>query len=394
MCYKFEPYKPFCQKVLIIRVIRHPALRIFVRNTQLMHPIQTALVGFGAAGKFMHAPFLVTQPEHYTVTTVLERRLQESKQLFPSARIVQSMEELLLQDDIELVIITTPNDTHVPYAKAALTAGKHVVLEKPFAITSGDALELIEVAKKQNRILSVFHNRRYVNDFLTISEILNKQLLGEVHSYEAHYHRYRPEAKPNAWREENEPGSGILYDLGSHLIDQALYFFGLPQSVYADIRLQRPHARTVDNFEVQLDYGFNKVTLKSGMLVREPGPRYMIHGTKGSFLKYGEDPQEVFLRAGKLPVEVPNWGIEPEEFHGLLHTEVDGKIVKEKYPTIKGDFGYYYRNMYGTIRDGASLRERPEHGYNTIRLIELAMQSHAEKRVVVCEGLLDVGYPG
>ena len=359
----------------------------------MSNPIKTAIVGFGAAGKFMHAPFIVTQPQHYEVVAVLERNLEESKHLFPAAKIVRSIDELLLLQEIELVIITTPNETHLPYTKAALLAGKNVVLEKPFTITGSDALELIALSKQVNKTLSVFQNRRYVTDFLTIKEILHKNLLGDVHEYEAHYHRYRPEAKPNAWREENIPGSGILYDLGSHLIDQALYLFGLPKTVTADIKLQRPHARTVDNFEVKLDYGFTKVILKSGMLVREPGPRYMIHGTKGSFIKYGEDPQEAFLRAGKLPTEIPNWGCENEEMFGLLHTEINGNIIKEKYPTVKGDYGYYYQNIYKTLRENMPLRERPEHGYNTIRIVELAMESSDKKATVNCDGLLDTAYP-
>ncbi len=359
----------------------------------MSNPIKTAIIGFGVAGKYMHAPFIVTQPGNYEVVAVLERRLEESKHLFPASKIVRSIEELLLMDEVELVIITTPNDTHLPYAKAALMAGKNVVLEKPFTNNTEDALELIALSQQVNKTLSVFQNRRYVSDFLTIKEILGKQLLGTVHEFEAHYHRYRPEAKPNAWREENTPGSGILYDLGSHLIDQALCLFGMPKAVTADIRMQRPHAKTVDNFELKLDYGFTKVILKSGMLVREPGPRYMIHGTAGSFIKSGEDPQEVLMRAGKLPTEVPGWGEEKSEFYGLLHTGFDGKIINEKYPSLKGNYGLYYQNLYKTIRQNTPLRERAEHGYNTIRIIELAMESDRQKATVLCDKLLNIEYP-
>ena len=355
-------------------------------------PIKTALVAFGAAGKFMHAPFLVTQPQHYEVIAVLERHKEESKQLFPHAKIVRSIEELVQMNDVELVIITTPNDTHFAYAKAAVLAGKHVVVDKPFTITSNDALELVQLSKQTNKIISVFQNRRYVCDFLTIKEILNKKMLGDVHEFEAHYDRYRPEAKPNAWREENKPGTGILYDLGAHLIDQAFCLFGIAKTIAADIRMQRPHAKTDDNFELKLDYGFTKVILKSGMLIREPGPRYMIHGTKGSFLKYGEDPQEAFLRAGKLPTEVSNWGKENPENYGLLHTEINGQITREKYPSLKGDFGYYYQNLYKTIRENSILREKPEHGYNTVRMVELANESNKRKATLACEDLINIPY--
>ena len=182
---------------------------------------------------------------------------------------------------LELIVITTPNDSHFDYAWRALEAGKHVVVEKPFTITSADAKKLIKQAEKKNRVLSVYQNRRYVSDFLTIRQLLKENKLGEIVEFEAHYDRYRPEQRPNAWREENEPGSGILYDLGAHLIDQAFCLFGLPQFITADIRIQRPHARTTDYFELWLDYGFTKVILKAGMLVREPGPRYTIHGRHG-----------------------------------------------------------------------------------------------------------------
>ena len=357
------------------------------------NPVKTAIIGFGAAGKFMHAPFLKIRPEYFDVIAVLERHKEESAQLFPNAKIVRSIEDLLAIKELELVIITTPNDTHFPYTKAALLAGKNVVVDKPFTITSSDALELIELSKQVDKVISVFQNRRYVTDFLTIKRLLHNKLLGDVHEFEAHYDRYRPEAKPNAWREEPAPGSGILYDLGAHIIDQAFYLFGLPQEVTADIRMQRPHARTTDNFELKLGYGFKKVILKSGMLVREPGPRYIIHGTVGSFIKYGEDPQEAFLRAGKLPTEVPDWGIENESKNGQIHTDISGHVFNEKYPSIKGDYGCYYENLYKTLRENAPLRERPEHAYNVIKLIELAEESSSKKATIPCTGFLDVGYP-
>ena len=355
--------------------------------------IKTAIVAFGAAGKFMHAPFLKVLPQYYDIIAVLERHKEESKELFPNAKIVRSMDELLAIEELELVIITTPNDTHFPYAKQSLLAGKHVVVDKPFTITSADAFELIELSKQANKVISVFQNRRYVSDFLTIKRLLHNKLLGDIHEYEAHYDRYRPEAKPNAWREEPEPGSGILYDLGAHLIDQAFYLFGLPEELTADIRMQRPHARTVDNFELKLGYGFNKVILKSSMLVREPGPRYMIHGTVGSFIKYGEDPQEVFLRAGKLPTEVPHFGEEDESIFGKIHTDISDHLFNEKYPSVKGNYGYYYENIYKTIREGVALRERPEHAHNVIKLIELATESNAKKATIQCSGFIEATYP-
>ena len=185
--------------------------------------------------------------------------------------------------------------------------------------------------------------------------------------------------------------SGILFDLGPHLIDQVLYLFGIPNTIAADIRMQRPHARVDDYFDLRLDYGFLKVILQAGMLVREPGPRYLIHGTNGSFVKSGEDPQEALLRAGALPVG-DDWGKEKEDIYGILHTEMNGKVTRKTYPSQKGDYAAYYKNLFETIVHHKPVRERIEHGYNTIRLIELANESHQKQCTIACEGLMNVEY--
>lgn len=356
----------------------------------MITPLRVGLAGFGMAAKVMHAPFLATMPE-FKLSCILERHNNHSQEKYPFAEVVKSFDELISKPELDVIVITTPNSTHFEYAQKALLAGKHVVLEKPFTITSADALALIDISKKTNRVLSVFQNRRYVCDFLTIKKILFEKLLGDIVEFEAHYDRYRPEARPNAWREENAPGSGILYDLGSHLIDQALFLFGIPVTITADLRLQRPHAKAVDYFDLELDYGFMKAILKSGMLVREPGPRYMIHGTKGSFIKNGEDPQEELLKAGVLP-NIPHWGEEVSENWGLLHTEINGTVIKERYPSLAGNFGYYYNNLFETIRNGADLKEKPEHGFNTIRMVELAMESNKKKCTVECTGFIPSNY--
>lgn len=353
-------------------------------------PIKVGLVGFGISARVFHAPFITTVPG-FKLVSVMERHQSLSVESYPWVKLVRSFDELTNDPGIDLIVITTPNDTHFPYAGEALKKGKHVVLEKPFTITTDEARQLVELSHQVKVKLSVYQNRRYVADFLTIREILHKQLLGPVHECEAHYNRYRPEPKPHAWREENRPGSGILYDLGSHIIDQALYFFGLPKAMIADVRKQRPHAHIDDYFDLRLDYGHLRVILKSGMLIREPGPRYMIHGTLGSFIKNGEDPQEARLRAGESPAQ-PHWGEEDPENYGLLHTEINGKIIRERYPSFPGNFGGYYSNLYKTIREGAPLLERPEHGYNTIRMVELALQSSASRCEVACTGLMDIGY--
>jgi scyllo-inositol 2-dehydrogenase (NADP+) len=352
--------------------------------------MKTGVVGFGVAAQYMHLPFIITNPA-FQLQSILQRHGDSAKEKYPAVQIVRSLDDMLKIDDLEFVVITTPNDSHFDYASRALKAGKHVVVEKPFTITSADAKSLITLAKNKNRVLSVYQNRRYVSDFLTIRQLLEENKLGPVVEFEAHYDRYRPELRPNAWREENEPGSGILYDLGAHIIDQAFCLFGLPKFVTADIRIQRPHARATDYFELWLDYDFTKVILKSGMLVREQGPRYTIHGMSGSFLKSGEDPQEALLRQGILPVAA-DWGQESEDIYGLLHTEINGKIVRERYVSLSGNYGGFYNDLYNTIKKGAPLKVKPEHGYNTIRMIELATESNEKKCRIACSGLIDIPY--
>ncbi|MDQ2753847.1 MAG: Gfo/Idh/MocA family oxidoreductase [Bacteroidota bacterium] len=346
--------------------------------------IKVGLIGWGISAKVFHAPFIKASP-HYEVTHVLERHKHESKEVFPEAEIVTNIEDLLRQN-IDLVVITTPNDTHYPYTLAALEANKNVVVEKPFTIFSNDALQLINKAKQKELLLAVYHNRRYVSDYLTIKKILDKKLLGDVHTFEAHYDRYRAEERPDAWREKPTAGSGILYDLGAHLIDQSLTLFGLPKEITAKTKLQRPHAKAVDWFDLNLNYGFLEVTLQSGMLVREPGPRYLVHGTKGSFIKSGEDPQEAKLRAGEAPSEKS--GEEGEEIWGLLHTEMDGRIIKEKVPSEKGNYGLFYEDLYQTLQNQKPFPIKPEQAYNVIKIIELAEKSSKTKCTVSCEGLI------
>jgi len=350
----------------------------------MIETIKVGLTGFGISAKVFHAPFL-KQSQHFTVTAVLERHKQESKILFPGAVIVTNFEDLL-NKDVDLIVITTPNDTHYSYSLKALQAGKHVVVEKPFTIYSYEAAELIKIAKEKNLLLAVYQNRRYVSDYLTIRKILQQNLLGEVHTFEAHYDRYRAEERPNSWREKPLPGSGILYDLGAHLIDQALSFFGLPKYITAQERLQRPHAKATDWFDVRLDYDFLQVRLAAGMLVVEPGPRYIIHGTNGSFIKNGEDPQEAKLRAGEMPGL--HFGKEDESIYGMLYTIKDGKRIKKKIVSEEGNYGLFYEDVYNALLRKIPFVIKPEEAFNVIKLIELAEESSSKKCTLKCEGLM------
>ncbi len=348
--------------------------------------IRVGIAGFGMSARIMQIPFLQVN-KNYKIAAVLERHGQQSKTLLPDVTVVTNIEELVNLPEVDLVIISTPNHTHFQYAEKALLAGKHVVVEKPFTDTINEAKILIELSRRMNLTLSVYQNRRYVADFLTVKQVLANKLLGDVVEFEAHYDRYRPEVVHNSWKEQGRLGSGTLYNLGSHLIDQALTLFGSPKRLYADIRMQRPGVKTDDYFDIQLDYGSFKAILKSCLLVREHGPRFIIHGTKGSFIKYGEDVQEEMLNKGISP-DSAGWGNDPENQWGLLHTEKDGHVIKETYPSVKGSFGIFYDELYETLVNGAPLKVTPEQGYNIIRIIELALKSSKKKAVVDCEGFV------
>lgn len=336
--------------------------------------ISTAVISYGISARTFHIPFITTDPG-YSLDVILERSGDTAKEKFPQVTIAKSFDEVLNNTKIELIVIASPNTTHFPYAKAAMLAGKHVVVEKPFTNTSEEAKELVELSHKTGKICAVYHNRRYVADFLTMKSILDQGLLGQPVEFFAHYDRYRPSPRTyGLWREEPIPGSGIFYDLGPHFIDQALMLFGKPTSITADIRKMKSYSQVDDFFDVKLEFDNLIVTLHASMLVREMGPRYMIHGTKGSFVKSGEDPQEDLLKAGVLPTG-NDWGKEDSINFGLIHTEIDGKVIREIYPSLQGSYGMFYQNLYKSIADGAPLKETPEHGYDVIHLIELAFES-------------------
>jgi predicted dehydrogenase len=345
--------------------------------------IKVGIIGFGMAGRVFHAPIINSTKELELSKIVSSRKetFETVKKLYPQVEVVSDIDELLRDDTIDLVVITAPNTYHVELAEKALLANKHVVVEKPFTITSKEADKLIELSKKQKRVLTVNQNRRWDSDFLTVKKIIEDGLLGRIVEYEAHFDRFRNYFKNN-WREEKIPGSGILYDLGSHLIDQAQCLFGLPKEIMADIRIQRKGGVTDDSFEVILHYEKIKVTLKAGMLVREPLPRFIVLGDKGSFVKYGLDVQEAALKKGKFPNNVQNWGEEPEELWGVLNTNIKGLHFRGKVESLRGDYRKFYENVYKTILGEEELKVKPEEARNTIRIIELAMESSNQKRTV------------
>lgn len=341
--------------------------------------VRVGLVGYGMAGEVFHAPAIAVVPG-LKLTKVVERHSNKCQARYPWVETVRNVEELLADPNIELVVIATPNTLHYELIRQALFADKHVVVEKPFTPTSQQATELIDLAHERHKLLSVHHNRRWDGDFLTIKQIVESNLLGNLVEYEVHFDRFRSSIKTN-WRESDQPGSGILYDLGSHLIDQALCLFGLPDTITADLRKQRQDAKTIDAFELILNFDDLKVTAKAGQLVRELGPHFILHGTNGSFVKYGMDPQEEALKQGQLP-EGSNWGKEPKERWGTLNTELNSLHFYGQIETIPGCYPAYYQNIFNAITQKAELIVTPKQARNTIRIIELAIESHTQKRTV------------
>lgn len=288
----------------------------------------------------------------------------------PQIQVVSSADELLSDASIDLVFICTPNDLHFPYAKAALEAGKHVVIEKPFANTTAEADALIALAKEKNLIISAYQNRRWDADFLTIQQLINEGKLGDIVEYEAHFDRFRPEVAQGTWKEVAASGAGDLYNLGPHLIDQALVLFGTPKTITATIKVIRPTGETDDYFDIRMDYGDKIIILKASLLVFENGLRYVIHGTKGSFIKSGLDIQEDTLRKNVFP-NTSDWGQEPESQWGMLYTEAGAAVV----PTLAGHYTPFYDNIYEAIVNGSELEVKPQQARNTTRVMELALES-------------------
>ncbi len=311
------------------------------------------IIGFGLSGRYLQAPFYRAHPE-FTVQRVVTSRAAEVAEDFPGMEPTKSLDEVLADERIDLVSIATPNATHYDFVRAALEAGKHVLVDKPAAATAAQLRELRDLAAEKKRLLFVFQNRRWDSDFLTVREILDQQLLGDLVNYEARYDRWKPAPNPKKWKETPGPAAGMLYDLGAHLIDQAIALFGIPDDVRGETWIQRKDSDIPDAFDLQLTYAAPlRVSLSCSLLVREPTPRYTLHGYRGSFVKYGIDVQEDQLRAGMKPGDA-GFGDEPAEQRGILHTELDSEVVRKPYSTRTGRWYALFDNMAATIAGRAT----------------------------------------
>jgi scyllo-inositol 2-dehydrogenase (NADP+) len=333
--------------------------------------IRVGLIGYGLSGEVFHAPLIAAEPA-MRLAVIATSRVEAAAR--SGARVASSPEAVLHDNEVDLVVIATPNETHARLAEQALNAGKHVVVEKPFTVAAADAERLDALARGRDLALTVFHNRRYDGDFLTVRSLLASGRLGTLYSFESHFDRFRPAPRPR-WKEQDVPGGGTLYDLGAHLIDQALSLFGTPEWVSADVARQRPGAEAPDYFHLILRYGALRVVLRSGSVVSDPWPRFRLDGDRGSFVKYGLDPQEEQLKAGLLPGD-PIYGLEDPARFG----ELSGG---ERVPTLPGCYDRFYRELALSIGDPA--REPPVSAASAagvIRVIEAALASEADGRRV------------
>lgn len=335
--------------------------------------IDVGLVGFGFAGRVFHAPIIAAVPG-LRLRAIVQRSGDTAASLYPQATVVGSIEELLKIEDLRLVVIATPNTSHYGLAKQCLLAGKEVVVDKPFVTTYQQALELVELAKQHRRLLTVFQNRRCDGDFRTIRKLLEEQRLGRVALYESHFDRYRLQTHPGAWREKAEPGSGVFFDLGPHLIDQALALFGRPAAITADIRIERDGAVIDDAFDILLHYPKMRALLRASMIAIAPEPRFLIRGEKAAFVKTGLDPQEEALKLGETPRD-ETWGREAREKWGTLYASDNEAVSAETIQTLPGDYRLFYANVRDAVLGEATIDVTHEQMLDVMYGLELGVES-------------------
>jgi scyllo-inositol 2-dehydrogenase (NADP+) len=330
--------------------------------------INVGLVGFGFAGQVFHAP-VIHATEGVRLAAIVSSKVERDPR-YPEVVFVRNVEQMLAIERIRLVVVATPNSSHFEIARQCILAGRDVVVDKPFATTLKEARSLVQLAAELGRTVTVYQNRRWDGDFKTVQNLLEQSVLGRVASFESYFDRFRPALKQNAWRERAEVGAGVLFDLGPHLIDQALVLFGIPDAITADVRIEREVARVDDAFDIVFHYKNMRAVLGASMLAASPRPTYHVLGTGGSFIKHGMAPQEEALKQGRSPRE-PNWGTERAEMWGKIVT----RERSEPVPTLAGDYRGFYENVRDALRGRAELAITPQQAVNVMQAIMLSFES-------------------
>src|SRR6266481_3867224 len=340
--------------------------------------IDVGVVGFGLGGRAFHAPIIHAVPG-LRLAAIVERSGSSAHEIYPDAKIVRDIEELLAMKSISLIAIATPNETHFPFAKKCLEACRHIVVDKPFTTTLAEARELVEIARRNGRVLTVYQERRSDGDFRTVQGLLAKGLLGRIVRFESAFDRCRPQVRTGFWKEKPEPGSGMYFDLAPHLVDQTLQLFGSPESVLADIRIERENSLTEDAFDLTFYYRDGmRAILGQSMFAPDPRPHYRIQGTRGVYVKHTLDPQEALLRADH-PASGEDWGVEPEKDWCRMTLWNGEELKQEKVPTLRGDYRDFYAQVHDAILGNARPPVTAEEALQLMYTLELCVASSRQR---------------
>ena len=349
--------------------------------------IRVGLVGFGLAGKVFHAP-LVSAVDGLELSAVVERSSRNAEAAYPGIATYPSLEAMLGDATLELIVVATPDNLHVAHARQALEAGRHVIVDKPVAATAAEIATLMGLASQVNRFLIPFHNRRWDSDFRTLQKLFHEEKLGRVVALESTFDRWRPHPRLEKWQEDGSTPGGVLTNLGTHLTDQALVLFGPPEAIGAEVLTERDGGAAIDSFTVRLYYPRQTVTLGSNYLAALPRPRYTARGTQGNFVKWGLDPQEARLKETGHYID-PHWGEEPTASWGTLAVEPKGdeggSMVTHPVKPIPGD----YRLYYAGVRDAILGKSQPPvsalDAWRVAQLLEWAIESSAKRAAIPCD---------
>ena len=342
--------------------------------------LKTGICSYGMSGKLFHAPFIHAHPG-FELSAIVERHNHDSKERYPEAKLYRSADELCADKELQLIVVNTPTHLHFEQAKLVVQAGKHLVIEKPFAVTVKEAEELTALAEKNKLFISVYQNRRYDGDYRAVKNVIVQGLLGELREAEIRYDRYRPTYGGKQHKEGAMPGAGILFDLSPHLVDQAIQLFGFPKAVFADIWKMREDVNAPDYFEILFYYDKLRVRLKATCIARETTYAYTLHGMKGSFLQQRSDMQEQQLQAGVKP-SIENWCPAPALPDGLLHTEINGEVIRKETTSSPGNYMGYYDDVYKALTGQGPNPVPAADGINNMRIIEAALESFASGKIV------------
>ena len=342
--------------------------------------IKTGICSYGMSGKLFHAPFIDAHPG-YELSAIVERNNNDSREKYPDTKLYRSVDELCADAALQLIVVNTPTHLHFEQAKKVLLAGKNMVIEKPFAVTVKEAEELTALAEKQKLFISVYQNRRYDGDYRAVKAVIEQGLLGDLREVEIRYDRFRTSFGGKLHKEGNLPGAGIIYDLSPHLVDQAIQLFGFPKALFADLIKMRDDVGVPDYFELLFYYDRLRIRLKATCIARESTYAYVLHGMKGSFLQQRSDMQEQQLLAGVKP-SLQNWCPAPVAPDGLLHTEINGEVVRKETTSSPGNYMGYYNDVYKALTGQGPNPVPAADGIKNMRIIEATLESVKEGRVI------------